>query len=291
MNCAETWNALGATVRGAQHLKSGSANQDAIAAWPPDLSGEEVVVAVADGHGSHQHFRSREGSSAAVLSAVEHSSLLLEQVGRSNAQIVRKRNNRPEIMQPDGFNAVLSGWRDRVRRDAVEHPFENWELKLLSDSERNELIKRPEIAYGTTLLVCAAAVTGAAVWQLGDGAILWVAGDGTVSRPLKQIEMIGEATHSLCEKDAGHYVQSFVSTCTDHLPTLLLLSTDGYEKSTSEFDSLGPACLEVLRTEGRDALLSTLDKQLETVSQRGNGDDITLGMVVRTNLSRVGEKR
>ena len=285
------WRALGATVPGARHLKEGLVNQDAIAAWPPEQTGPVVLIAVADGHGYQQHFRSRAGADAAVLSAVDHAECFFEEVDRSSSKTVRKRDEDSVMTEKAGFQQTIASWRERVLQDAREHPFENWELRDLSDSECQELTKRPEIAYGTTLLVGAVTENGAAIWQLGDGAILWVEKDGKVSRPLEKQEMPGEATHSLCEAVAANHVQMFAASSSESLPAMILLSTDGYEKSTAAFDSLGPACLEALRTMGQDSFLSTIDRQLEDVSRQGNGDDITVGVAVRCEIIRAEESR
>src|SRR5882724_12637751 len=65
------WRVIGASVRGASHLRAGVPKQDAIS-WLPEF-GQLLpqIVAVSDGHGSAKCFRSEMGAMLAVNTAMQ----------------------------------------------------------------------------------------------------------------------------------------------------------------------------------------------------------------------------
>src|SRR5205085_608934 len=67
------WNIRVATCseRGATHERRKLPNQDAAAYWPSSGVATQVVIAVADGHGSPKSFRSATGAQLAVKSAAD----------------------------------------------------------------------------------------------------------------------------------------------------------------------------------------------------------------------------
>src|SRR5580658_538741 len=67
---AMRWRIIGHSSRGASHVLSGLPNQDAIGFWLPESgAGPPAILAIADGHGSAQHFRSADGARFAVETA------------------------------------------------------------------------------------------------------------------------------------------------------------------------------------------------------------------------------
>ena len=62
------WTALSGTQIGSVHVRDGRPIQDAVRTW---VEGDSAVVAVADGHGHHEHFRSDVGARLAVDAAVD----------------------------------------------------------------------------------------------------------------------------------------------------------------------------------------------------------------------------
>lgn len=107
-------------------------------------TGKELLVAVADGHGSAPYTRSGLGARFACRAAID----LLRQV--------------PD----DIFPAALKTRFDRmVQRHLAFHPLEDWE------KERAQSLPSSEAVYGTTLLCARITDKGATVFQLGDGEI------------------------------------------------------------------------------------------------------------------------
>src|SRR5580658_8818782 len=67
----QQWELYSASAIGADHVRAGSPNQDAVGTSKFDLpaGGRLPVFAVADGHGHARHFRSDRGSRLAVAAA------------------------------------------------------------------------------------------------------------------------------------------------------------------------------------------------------------------------------
>jgi hypothetical protein len=118
--------------------------------------------------------------------------------------------------------------------------------------------------------------------QLGDGEILNVSAQGTTTRPLPPDDrLIANQTTSLCQPEAWRDFRS--SWVTDGaLPTLVLLSTDGYAnsfRSDDDFLKIGQDYLEIIREQGIASLAEELPAILTEATQEGSGDDITLAIL------------
>ena len=73
----------------------------------------------------------------------------------------------------------------------------------------------------------------------------------------------------------------------DPPPALILLATDGYANSfvnEAAFLQVGTDILEMIRTEGLETVQENLATWLAEASQDGSGDDITLGILCRTDI-------
>src|SRR5205823_1610530 len=69
-------------------------------------------------------------------------------------------------------------------------------------------------------------------------------------------------------------------------PLLILASTDGYSNSfvtDDDFLMIGTDYLQIIRSEGMDAAERELARFLDETSAKGSGDDVTLGLISRTD--------
>jgi hypothetical protein len=148
----------------------------------------------------------------------------------------------------------------------------------------------PLIAYGSTLLTVLITPAFVLYLQLGDGDILTVTTAGEVSRPLPKDErLFANETTSLCVPHAWQDMRVGFHALTEALPALILLATDGYANSfrtDAGFLQVGSDLLEVLKTEGAEVVKEQLVTWLTDTSVRGSGDDITLGVLYRTDIIR-----
>jgi len=70
----------------------------------------------------------------------------------------------------------------------------------------------------------------------------------------------------------------------DPPPALILLTTDGYANSFSDaagFHKVGSDLLEMMRSDGFDAINRSIKGWLEEATTAGSGDDCTLAFIVR----------
>jgi serine/threonine protein phosphatase PrpC len=281
------WSAVGQSVRGAAHLRTGLPNQDAIRWLPASGAGPPLILAVSDGHGSAKYFRSHIGSERAVeTTAWLIQDLLDGQPDPANLSAI-KRTAEDRLPQQ-----ITRRWKQAVAEHLKQAPLTADELGTLEQQDgvaaRQAIADDPSLAYGATILAVLVAETFILYLQLGDGDMLVVAEDGRVTRPLERdARLFANQTTSLCSTDAWRDVQVRFQALVDPPPALILLATDGYANSfvnEAAFLQVGTDILEMIRTEGLEAVQESLETWLSEASQAGSGDDITLGILCRADV-------
>ncbi|HET7017772.1 MAG TPA: PP2C family serine/threonine-protein phosphatase [Streptosporangiaceae bacterium] len=278
---AKPWRAIGCSVRGASHVRSGLENQDAIDWFPPDGLGSEIVLAVADGHGSAKSFRSAIGSQIAVAVSLDYGAELLAAApSLAELSLVKDR------LEQEIPHRIVYEWRRRVGQHFAESPFTEAELGRLTERDgasAADLVRRdPYLGYGSTLITVVAMESFLAFWQIGDGDVVTVSADARVSRPLRGDErLIANETTSLCSDDAWRLFRVAIYGTTS---PMILVSSDGFANSFADeagFFQFGSDVLRIVVNEGLDAVNEMLPGWLEEMTRRGSGDDISLGMICR----------
>ncbi len=278
---ARPWRVIGCSVRGASHVRSGLENQDAIGWFPPNGWGGQMVLAVADGHGSAKSFRSAIGSELAVAVALDYGAELLAAApSLAELSLVKDR------LEQEIPHRIVFEWRRRVGQHFDESPFTEAELGRLTErdgAKAADLVRRdPYLAYGSTLITVVAMASFLAFWQIGDGDVVTVSADGRVGRPLRGDErLIANETTSLCSDDAWRLFRVAIYGTTT---PMILVSSDGFANSFADeagFFQFGSDVLRIVVNEGLDAVNEMLPGWLEEMTRRGSGDDISLGMICR----------
>ena len=285
------WRIVGKSVRGASHVRVGLPNQDAIRWLPESGAGLPLVLAVSDGHGSAKCFRSSVGAGLAVKAATQVLSGFLE-----------------DLPEPLNFSAVkrwavenlpreiVRCWREDVADHVFESPLRHEELERLDAKvdagKRRQVMLDPILAYGATLLIVLVAESFILYLQLGDGDILTVSETGEVSRaPLPADErLFGNETTSLCFQDAWREFRAHFQVISGPPPALILVSSDGYANSFRDeagFLQVGADILDMIRSDGLDAVNEDLETWLTEASENGSGDDVTLGIICRTDALKM----
>jgi hypothetical protein len=285
------WRAIGHSVRGAAHVRVDLPNQDAICWLPESGTGLPLVLAVSDGHGSARCFRSDVGSRLAVEIATQVTQEFLDSLADSlNLSAIKRwaEENLPR--------AIVHRWRDRVADDIFAHPLPKADLDRLEANEdvtkRRQVVLDPLLAYGATLLTVLVTESFILYLQLGDGDILTVSDAGEVSRPPLPADarLFANETTSLCSRDAWREFRSHFQVLSGSPPALILLSTDGYANSFRDeagFLQVGADFLALIRADGLDAVHESLESWLSEASRNGSGDDITVGILCRTDALRM----
>ena len=287
------WRAFGASTRGAAHVRAGQRNQDAIRWSPPAGAGPPLVLAVADGHGSARHIRSRLGARLAVRVATD----LLHEFGEcwSGQTTLSTVKRTAEERLP---RALVGAWRAAVCRDLDAHPLTVEALGGLAQRGgarvRQTVEVQPVLAYGTTVLAVLVTEAFILALQLGDGDILAVSESGDVCRALPADErLFANQTTSLCGEEPWRDVRVGFAAVSPRPPALMLLATDGYANSFRDdhgFLQVGADLLALLRAEGADTVRRSLRTWLADASLLGSGDDITLGLLCRIDAIQGGTR-
>jgi serine/threonine protein phosphatase PrpC len=287
-----SWKVAHACVRGSSHQRSGLPNQDAAQCTvTPGEQGTVAVAVVSDGHGSPRHFRSQIGSSLAVSTVAGTLQGFLRESVASNRQVPFVPEQVHELERK-----IVSGWLAAVHSDLEDNPFTEGELATLEKEDgmegRTAVENSPELAYAATLLAAGATDKVLLYLQLGEGEIMSVSATGTTTRPLPPDDrLIANQTTSLCQPEAWRDFRS--SWVTDAaLPSLVLLSTDGYANSfcsDEDFLKIGQDYLEIIRQQGIASLAEELPAILTEATQQGSGDDITLA-ILQDDLDAGGTK-
>jgi hypothetical protein len=279
---------MAASVRGASHERNNLPNQDAVRRSNPSGTEDFLVMAIADGHGSSRSFRSERGSALATECALQVLRDFVVRLG-PDAPLSRVRHQ-GRTRWPQ---AMVTTWRKAVQADLAKTPFSPLDFAAFPEAPPvikpgMELPGAAYLAYGATLVVVAITRRYMLFSQLGDGDILTIRGDGVVSRPLpKQHEFMSNQTVSLCTHMASRQFQTRVLPCRAGAPVLVMLSTDGYANcfGTEEaFFSVGADILAYLQSHGVPFVSEMLEQWLRESSRDGSGDDITVGLALRSVL-------
>jgi hypothetical protein len=289
-----SWVIIGASVQGASHKRVGLPNQDAIFADPRidvapgvAVAAPPLILAVSDGHGSPRSFRSSTGANTAVQIAVERTREFIDHF--------QGENLRPDVIRDITQNRlpaeIVRSWKKEILEHFSNNPFDEEEMRKVEAAVGNKANELREdqglyLAYGATLIVVAITESYILFLQIGDGDILVVGDDGeSVEVPIPpDPSMVGNETASLCLQSAQNLFRSSFRSLDDLRPHLIAVSTDGYFNSfadTPSFQKIGPDFLRLIRTHGVEHVHQEMGAWLDQASERGSGDDITLGLMVR----------
>lgn len=208
------------------------------------MFGSVQAIAVADGHGSSDCFRSEIGSRIAIDTVFCQIEKYCQNINEDSGTSVQFSETGIK-----GFkHNVWQEWRKAVKRDWEErlekHQFlgEN-EVRFESVSEKYKkryTSKDKEVvekylytAYGTTLLFAVAIETQLLILQIGDGSCVILQKNGEFRSPVPLDERnFLNVTVSLCEEEANFKIRHTVIDCDCDSPTTpvaVFLSSDGVD--------------------------------------------------------------
>ncbi|HUN32025.1 MAG TPA: protein phosphatase 2C domain-containing protein [Trebonia sp.] len=281
---AGTWHLITGTARGRSHEVRGLPSQDAVAHRVAS-AGRGLVVAVADGHGHHRHFRSGTGSALAVQAAC-HAAVGLVTVlgplpgGAAGERAAAASRLTAEMIAARLPSDILRGWRAAVTRDVRADPLGPGDLDVL-ESRGDEV----EVAYGSTLMVAVLAAGWLVCVQIGDGDIVTVAADGTAGCPVPGDDNLdGLHTTSLCQPDALDSFRVGMRNLAAEPLCAVMLATDGYANAQAS-DPWQPGFAGDLAalTASRDPAWFAAQVPgwaRQCASAEGSGDDTTIALLV-----------
>ena len=281
------WRIIRASVQGYSHERLNKPNQDRVLFFQDQDRGLPIILAISDGHGGSGYYRSERGAQFAVESAIEMCKQFLE----TNNNLLIGENFSQKRLKETLCRSIVDEWNKRVARDIQENPIPNDD-----SSEKTDIVKskRPveqniSTPYGATLLTTIVTDSELIFLQLGDGDILIISDSGDSIRPLpRDPRLIGNETTSLCTREAWDDFVTVTISLNDVSPAIIMASTDGYANSYPDeesFQKVGQDILNLICQDeagidaGLDSVESSLKEWLDETSEKGSGDDITVGII------------
>ena len=274
------YRAFHLTVIGASHIKSGTICQDCSQSCEKT---ECRLVVVCDGHGGADYFRSDRGSKLAAATftdCMENPDLI---AALSAAATEKQRKSRIEQL----IKSIIARWNSLVEQDMRQHPFDEDELSGVSEKARRryEAGERLQAAYGTTLI---GAVLAEDFWlglQIGDGKCVVVSETGEFTQPIPwDEECFLNVTTSLCDENAA---KEFRFCFSRTLPAAVFIGSDGIDDCFAGDERLYDfyrVTLKSFAQTDEETAVAQLKEYLPTLSEKGSGDDMSVGILVNTDL-------
>jgi hypothetical protein len=286
METLPSWRVAGKSVRGSTHYQTNLPNQDSLGWWVGSQEGLPVILVISDGHGSERNFRSHTGSKIAVKVTIQVLQDFL--LNLPDPKDLEEIKNLAAEQLP---GQILNRWEKEVSADLSDQPFIDGEFQPLSEKRgpavRDLIDKFPLFVYGATLVAVMITESFILYIQLGDGDVLCVDADGQTYRPYPRDDRLANnETTSLCSLNPADFHVRLVPRMKD-APVLVLAASDGYTNSfpsEEEFLKVGKEYLRATRLEGLEAVNNQLKSTLKHISRLASGDDITLGILKRSEL-------
>src|SRR5262245_58118344 len=140
------WRVRGEAVPGAAPASDGRPTQGAISWTPPSGEGPRVILAISDGHGRAQHFRSALGAALAVRVTPTALQYLL-QSPYDSASLLALR----PVIERRVPRRLVRAWQTVVAAHVAERPFTEAEWARLVAQEgapaRQRVEAHPALAY------------------------------------------------------------------------------------------------------------------------------------------------
>jgi serine/threonine protein phosphatase PrpC len=273
------------SVIGASHIKNGQPCQDASLCVKDKAY---TFIAVADGHGGERYFRSDIGSRIAVQEAKD---------AMTNKDVIKalkkaKKGKDRERVIEQLKKSILGYWNTSVYLDEEMNHFTDEELAGVSEKYAVRYWEEREhediaTAYGSTLIAVLLTDTFTLALQIGDGNCVIVDKDGVFSQPVPACDKCFlNTTTSLCEENA---IDTFRHAYIEIPPAAVLIGTDGIDDCFAGAEKLYDfyrVILTSFRDKNEDTAKTELIDYFPRLSDKGSGDDISIGMMVDKELLR-----
>ncbi len=279
------------TVIGNEHVRRNIECQDNSVSW--EGSGYTAVI-VCDGHGGEKYIRSKTGSEIACRVGKEAIEGFMEGLRRPFTApeehgifSLDRSDFEKQLSQLE--KTVILRWNEEVRAHLAEFPFDgDYRFENLRDEDKESLLRVGEKAYGSTFIAAVLAKDFCFALKLGDGNVVMLSeGEIFIPEEFPFDFWSFDGTFSLCDSDA-HAVFShafYESTDTKRIDGALVM-TDGIIKCYHTIDGYFKFVANVFngyREDGFDVAHSDLSEALETFTQKGSGDDMSVGVVLRSS--------
>lgn len=278
------WESYITSAIGADHVRAGKPNEDAVGAERFEFGdGAGIqVLAVADGHGHMRHFRSDRGSTLAVTAAMA--------TVRSWADARSGRDRLTSQSASVLVSDLVTRWRHLVADDLRADPLSREALASLPPEDP------PEIPYGATLLLAVLTADVAVLAQIGDGEMLLILPDGRHLEPVPTDSRLdGTRTTSLCQPDAVSAFRVGLVNLAKTPAYAVFAATDGYGNAQADVSWQQVFAADLVRL-GIQHGTSWIGGQLADwaaacASSDGSGDDTTAALALNPAAALTAPRR
>lgn len=246
--------------RGGRHIRSGKPVQDCARSC---VDGDNVFLAVSDGHGSDAHFLSDVGAEIAVEIAIG----CMRQVAKDTSTMPRGRFGVGENQGASRARELFKHIQERWCKAVLQH----WDA-CVAGTPIAQQGPRSSRAYGCTLMGAFRTKDYWMAFQLGDGDVVAFSSEGDLVELLPEdSRCMGALTTSLCSEGPEDF--RFVGGQTP--PEAMFLLTDGISDLYPGRRELWLEALAEIVVES-DAYLSLLTEELESRAAEPEADDMSL---------------
>ncbi|GBU28942.1 hypothetical protein R84B8_02504 [Treponema sp. R8-4-B8] len=247
---------------GASHIQIGKECQDFSVCIKTEKT---AIIAVADGHGSDEYFRSARGACFATTETIKRINNFL----KIHDDVLCETEQITDIELKTLEKSIVDGWREAITEDLKREPVENGTVT----------------AYGTTLLAAAMTERYWFALQIGDGKCVIINEDNSVLQPVPWDDRCFlNRTTSLCDENACALFRHYYS---ETLPLAVFLGSDGIDDSfpiNGNDEYLANFYTSVYRNfldEGLQKGKIQLRDMLPKLTQKGSGDDVSIAGMIR----------
>ena len=266
------------TTTGYKHIQMDLANEDSVDLWQND---PYQIIAIADGHGARECFRSEVGSSLAVDVAIQNLKLFAQTVDKYDLDHVLQNEEDREALIRSLIQDIVDNWNQYVYADIQAFPIREEEYQraqtLSSIYQKGMYLTN---IYGTTLLSALITENYILILQQGDGVCICVDQNGFLYQPMPDDALcIRNITTSLCDKDASRRMRYVWIDRRQADTVAIMIASDGIDKSFQDLIHLqaffGELCLEIKDLD-QEKIQSYFAHLLPEISKRGSKDDTSL---------------
>lgn len=254
------------------------------------------AIAVADGHGGADYFRSEVGSQLAVAVAFEQIKIFCANIKDG------------EIFSDGGIRnfkfSLKNAWIDAVKNHWLKNPVDEnsprWQevssaCKAQFKTDENFI----PVAYGTTLICAVSIGSQILIVQIGDGSCAALFNNGEFKLPVPPAaENFLNVTTSLCDEEADKKFRHAVLDCESPLaPIAIFLSTDGldncypiYQNARYLYNLYSNVIIDSMIRNGFEATEAEITESfLSGMSARSSCDDVSLAYLIVNDTTLLGK--
>lgn len=269
------------TVIGDSHIRHETVCQDASGKCSTE---EYKIIAVSDGHGDPNCFRSDKGSKFAVEVCMEGLKQFAEGIHdfkmESSIEMEQEREEHIQRLK----NAIVTQWNLKIQEDLEQNPITEEEYAICDKEwcNRYKNGERTNHIYGATLIGCLIFKDYIIALQQGDGRCVWIDSDGTFSQPIPWDDRcIANITTSMCNVDAASSVRHYFKKLSEeNCPAAIFAASDGIEDSYSSEEMMNSfyreCCNKLVEENDASKIEEYFQEILPRISKDGSGDDMSI---------------